>query len=109
MVYSASEPERMDEVGSVNVSAPVTCIKYHCDTVWVGLANATVLVFRRDWEGSNPGTAGGEWLLKDPHLVVLNENGPVTTLLPLAASIYVGCGRTVAVVDALSMEITVCN
>ena len=33
MVYSGLEPERQVELGSANVPAAVTTIKYHCDQV----------------------------------------------------------------------------
>ena len=33
MVYSGLDPERQVELGSTNVPAAVTTIKYHCDQV----------------------------------------------------------------------------
>ena len=73
------------------------CIQYHCDAVWVGLANGTLAVFRRN-------LLTLIWDLGNIHLISLGTD-PVVCLLPVRSSgLYAACGKRVWVVDANTNE-----
>lgn len=52
IVYAGTEPEKQEELGSYPVSGSVTQIKYHYDSVFVALANGSLLIFKRHFEGA---------------------------------------------------------
>lgn len=97
IVYSGLEPERQTELGSTNVPAAVTTIKYHCDQVYVGLCNGCVQVYRRG--------ADGAWQLREPLNIFLGTQG-VTALLPINTHVYAACGDHVHVIDCFTAEVT---
>lgn len=74
----------------------IQCIQYHLDAVWVGLANGTLAVFRREW-------STGAWDITAPVMLPLSSPGedplPVSCILPIAHGLYAACGRRVWVVD----------
>ncbi|XP_023289860.1 rho guanine nucleotide exchange factor 10-like protein isoform X2 [Orussus abietinus] len=97
MIYVASEPEKQEELGNCLVSGPVIQIKYHCDNVFVALGTGSLLMFRRQFDGT--------WLLRDPTVISLGSD-PVSCLMPINTSVYAACGRKVWVLNAISGEIT---
>ncbi|KAK9877071.1 hypothetical protein WA026_016100 [Henosepilachna vigintioctopunctata] len=96
-LYSAVEPERLEEIGNTTVLDSVNEIKYHYDNVFVALNNGTLLIFNR-----NP--TDSTWLLQDPQNLILGSE-PVTCLLPINMNIYASCGNNVYVLNAISGEI----
>ncbi|CAG0886934.1 unnamed protein product [Darwinula stevensoni] len=99
LVYSALEPERLEQLELISLAAPVRQIKYHCDVVLVALAISSIVVFKRDWDG--------EWMLKEALNVALDESlsSPVSCLLPISTCIYAACDRKVSVVDCLTLQV----
>ncbi|XP_012251368.2 rho guanine nucleotide exchange factor 10 isoform X2 [Athalia rosae] len=97
IIYAASEPEKQEELGSYPVTGPVVQIKYHCDNVFVALGNGSLLMFKRQFDGS--------WLLRDP-LVISLGNDPVSCLMPINSSVYAACGKKVWVLNGNTGEIT---
>ncbi|CAH1995746.1 unnamed protein product [Acanthoscelides obtectus] len=48
LIYAGDEPEKQEQVAEAIVSDTVTHIKYHCDNVFVALANGTMCIYRRN-------------------------------------------------------------
>ncbi|KAJ8984924.1 hypothetical protein NQ317_012170 [Molorchus minor] len=80
LLYAADEPEKQEEIANTTVSDVVMQLKYHCDNVFVALANGTLCVYRK-----NP--IDGTWLLQDPQILTLGSD-PVSYLLPINLSLY---------------------
>ena len=97
ILYAASEPEKQEELGSYKVSGPVVQIKHHCDNVFVALATGTLLMFKRQFDGS--------WLLRDPTIISLGTD-PVSCLMPINASVYAACGKKVWVLNGTTGDVT---
>nr|CAD7265208.1 unnamed protein product [Timema shepardi] len=95
VMYAASEPEKQEEVGGCSVSGGVVQIRYHCDSVFVALANGSLLQFRRSSQD------GGTWGLSEPHTLNLGSD-PVSCLLPINTSMYAACGLKVWVLGGHS-------
>lgn len=96
IIYAASEPEKEEEIGSYPVSGSVIEIKYYCDNVFVALGTGSLLLFKRQ--------ADGTWPLKDPFTISLG-NDPVSCLMSINTSIYAACGKKVWVLNAISGDI----
>lgn len=98
LIYSARNPEQEEQLGFCSVPAIVTKILYHFDCVYVALSNATLLIFRRAFDGV--------WQLKDPQSIQFpsSNNCSLSSILPINMSIYAGCGNRVSVLNALSGE-----
>ncbi|XP_063383963.1 rho guanine nucleotide exchange factor 10 isoform X2 [Cydia fagiglandana] len=96
IVFSGVEPEKQEKLAEVNTIAPVTQIKYHCDAMFVGLANGRVSVYRRNHDDS--------WALQEPLAIELGDQ-PVHCVLPVDGIIYASCGRRVFAINALTAEI----
>lgn len=96
IIYAASEPEKQEELSSYPVSGPVVQIKYHCDNVFVALGTGTLLMFKRQFDGT--------WFLRDP-LVISLGNDAVACLMPINSSVYAACGKKVWVLNAITGEI----
>ena len=96
IIYHASEPEKHEELGSYAVSGPVIQIKYHYDNVFVALGTGSLLMFRRQGDGT--------WHLRDPLIVQLG-NEPTSCLMPINSSVYAACGKKVWVLNALTGEV----
>ncbi|XP_063536421.1 rho guanine nucleotide exchange factor 10 [Cydia strobilella] len=96
IVFSGVEPEKQEKLAEVNTIAPVTQIKYHCDAMFVGLANGRVSVYRRNHDDS--------WALQEPLAIELGDK-PVHCVLPVDGIIYASCGRRVFAINALTAEI----
>lgn len=97
IVYAASEPEKQEQLGSYAVTGAVVQIKYHCDNVFVALGTGSLLMFKRQFDGS--------WLLRDPSIITLGSD-PVSCLMPINASVYAACGKKVWVLNGTSGEVT---
>lgn len=98
LIYSAKNPEQEEQLNCCSVPACVTRILYHFDTIYVALANASILIYRRAYDGV--------WQLKDPQMVQLGESGlPVPSILPINMNIYAACANRVYVLNALNGEI----
>lgn len=98
LIYSARNPEQEEQLGSYSVPGAVQRILYHFDAVYVALSNATVLIYRRAFDGV--------WQLRDPQQVQLGETGlPVPSLLPINMNVYASCGNRVYVLNALNGEL----
>ncbi|XP_073830601.1 rho guanine nucleotide exchange factor 10-like protein isoform X3 [Musca autumnalis] len=98
LIYTAKNPEQEEQLHCCNVQGVVMKILYHFDTVYVALSNATVLIFRRAYDGV--------WMLKDPQVVVMGDSGlPVPSILPINMNIYAACANRVYVLNALNGEI----
>ena len=63
IVYAAAEPEKQEELGSYPVGGPVIQIKYHYDNVFVALGTGSLLMFKRQFDGT--------WNLKEPAVITL--------------------------------------
>ncbi|XP_037937381.1 rho guanine nucleotide exchange factor 10-like [Teleopsis dalmanni] len=97
-IYSAQNPEQEEQLGCCTVPGAVMKILYHFDAVYVALSNATMLIYRRSYDGV--------WMLKDPQLVQLGDTGlAVPSLLPINMNIYASCANRVYVLNALNGEI----
>lgn len=97
LLYAADEPEKQEEVGSVTVSDVITQIKYHCDTVFVALANGNLHVYRRN-------IVDGSWMVHDGQVLNLGTD-PVSSLLPINLSLYAACGKKVWVLSGITGEV----
>ncbi|KAI9588884.1 hypothetical protein GQX74_007053 [Glossina fuscipes] len=98
LIYSAKNPEQEEQLSCCTVTGTVMRILYHFDTVYVALSNATMLIYRRAYDGA--------WMLKDPQVVVLGESSlSVPSLLPINMNIYAACANRVYVLNALNGEI----
>nr|CAD7411215.1 unnamed protein product [Timema cristinae] len=98
VMYAASEPEKQEEVGGCSVAGGVVQIRYHCDSVFVALANGSLLQFRRSSQD------GGTWGLSEPHMLNLGSD-PVSCLLPINTSMYAACGLKVWVLGGHSGQV----
>lgn len=97
IVFTASEPEKQEELGSYPVSGSVLQIKYHYDNVFVALGTGSLLMFKRNCDGS--------WNMKDPAVITLGSD-PVSCLMPINSSVYAACGKKVWVLNAMTGEST---
>lgn len=103
-MYAAVDPETPQELGNATLTAGVTHIRSHCDSVFVALNNGSLLVFRRVASSSEKGVAG--WALQDAATVTLGTD-PVAYLLPINLCLYAACGNKVFVMSALTGEVQV--
>lgn len=92
----------MSEEASISLpgedeSLKVTAIKHHCDTVFVALSNGSLLLYRRGNQS------------KEPEIVVLGPDAPITCILSINLSLYVACGQQVFVMSAITGELQVNN
>lgn len=46
MLYAAADPDKAEPMTQTSVQAPITCLKYHCDAMFVALADGHVLIYR---------------------------------------------------------------
>ncbi|XP_059612881.1 uncharacterized protein LOC132259326 isoform X1 [Phlebotomus argentipes] len=98
LVYAACNPEQEEQVATCPVPGNVSQILHHSDYVAVSLSSGCVLIFRK--------RPGGSWNLAEPQVVSLASSEPVTSVLPINASIYAACGKKVWVLSSDSGEIT---
>ena len=96
MLYSAQDPDKTGQVGSLCVPASVVQLRYHWDQMFVALANGTVAIFKRNSEGV--------WDINAPAAMVTLGEEPVICLLPIGSSLYAACGRNVFVIDGITGE-----
>ncbi|XP_059048470.1 rho guanine nucleotide exchange factor 10 isoform X1 [Achroia grisella] len=96
IIFSGVEPEKQEKLTEVHTIAAVTQIRYHCDSMFVGLANGRVSVFRRNHDDS--------WALQEPLAIELGDK-PVYCVLPVDGIIYATCARRVFAINALTAEI----
>ncbi|XP_056632628.1 uncharacterized protein LOC130442494 isoform X1 [Diorhabda sublineata] len=96
-LYAADEPEKQEEITNTIVSDVIMHIKYHCDNVFVALANGTICIYRK-----NP--IDGAWLIQEPQLLNLGTD-PVSCLLPINLSLYAACGKKVWVLNGITGEV----
>lgn len=96
IIFSGVEPEKQEKLTEVPTIAAVTQIKYHCDSMFVGLYNGRVSVFRRNHDDS--------WALQEPLAIELGDKA-VHCVLPVDGIIYASCGRRVFAINALTAEI----
>ncbi|VEN60464.1 unnamed protein product, partial [Callosobruchus maculatus] len=97
VIYAGDEPEKQEEVADATVGDTVTQIKYHCDNVYVALANGTICMYRRNG-------IDGAWLVSEPKILTLGTD-PVSYLLPINLSLYAACGKKVCVLNGVTGEI----
>lgn len=96
IIFSGVEPEKQEKLTEVTTVAPVTQIRYHCDSMFVGLSNGRVSVFRRNHDDS--------WALQEPLAIELGDK-PVHCILPVDGIVYATCARRVFAINALTAEI----
>ncbi|CAH0669572.1 unnamed protein product [Chilo suppressalis] len=96
IIFSGVEPEKQEKLTEVQTTAAVTQIRYHCDSMFVGLSNGRVSVFRRNHDDS--------WALHEPLAIELGDK-PVHCVLPVDGIIYATCARRVFAINALTAEI----
>ncbi|XP_028171127.1 rho guanine nucleotide exchange factor 10 isoform X5 [Ostrinia furnacalis] len=96
IIFSGVEPEKQEKLTEVQTIAAVTQIRYHCDSMFVGLANGRVSVFRRNHDDS--------WALHEPLAIELGDK-PVHCVLPVDGIVYATCARRVFAINALTAEI----
>ncbi|XP_050558884.1 rho guanine nucleotide exchange factor 10-like protein isoform X1 [Spodoptera frugiperda] len=96
IIFSAVEPEKQEKLTEVPTIAAITQIRYHCDAMFVGLANGRVSVYRRNHDDS--------WALQEPLAIELGDR-PVHCVLPVDGIIYATCARRVFAINALTAEI----
>nr|XP_032517033.1 rho guanine nucleotide exchange factor 10 isoform X5 [Danaus plexippus plexippus] len=96
IIFSGVEPEKQEKLTEVTTTAAVTQIKYHCDSMFVGLANGRVSVYRRNHDDS--------WALQEPLAVELGDK-PVHCVLPVDGVVYATCAKRVFAINALTAEI----
>ncbi|XP_041978978.1 rho guanine nucleotide exchange factor 10 isoform X3 [Aricia agestis] len=96
IIFSGVEPEKQEKLTEVATVASVTQIKYHCDSMFVGLSNGRVSVYRRNHDDS--------WALQEPLAIELGDK-PVHCILPVDGIIYATCTRRVFAINALTAEI----
>lgn len=96
IIYSATEPEKQEQLGNYSVSGSVIQIKYHCDNVFVALSNGSLLMYRRQIDGT--------WGMSEASVISLG-NDPVACLMPINSTVYAACGKKVWVLSGLTGEI----
>ncbi|XP_057322229.1 uncharacterized protein LOC130665714 isoform X1 [Microplitis mediator] len=96
IVYSAPEPEKQEQLGNYPVSGSVIQIKYHCDNVFVALGSGSLLIFRRNVDGT--------WMMTEPSVICLGPD-PVACLMPINNTVYAACGKKVWVLKGTSGEV----
>lgn len=96
IIFSGLEPEKQEKLTEVATVAAVTQIRYHCDSMFVGLANGRVSVYRRNHDDS--------WSVTEPIAIELGDK-PVYCVLPVDGIVYATCGRRVFAVNGLTAEI----
>lgn len=96
LIFSGVEPEKQEKLAETPTVAGVTQIKYHCDSMFVGLSNGRVSVFRRNHDDS--------WALQEPLAIELGDK-PVHCVLPVDGIVYASCGRKIFAVNGLTAEI----
>ncbi|XP_050351216.1 rho guanine nucleotide exchange factor 10 isoform X1 [Nymphalis io] len=96
IIFSGVEPEKQEKLTEVTTVATVTQIRYHCDSMFVGLSNGRVSVFRRNHDDT--------WALQEPLAIELGDK-PVHCVLPVDGIIYATCARRVFAINALTAEI----
>ncbi|XP_050680854.1 rho guanine nucleotide exchange factor 10-like protein [Leptidea sinapis] len=96
IIFSGIEPEKQEKLTEVPTVAAVTQIKYHCDSMFVGLSNGRVSVFRRNHDDS--------WALQEPLAIELGDK-PIHCILPVDGIIYAACAKRVFAINALTAEI----
>lgn len=96
-LFAADEPEKQEEIATTTVSDVIMHIKYHCDNVFVALANGTLCVYRK-----NP--IDGAWMIQEPQMITLGTE-PVASLLPINFCLYAACGKKVWVLNGVTAEI----
>ncbi|XP_068633048.1 rho guanine nucleotide exchange factor 10 isoform X2 [Battus philenor] len=96
IIFSGVEPEKQEKLTEVQTIAAVTQIRYHCDSMFVGLANGRVSVYRRNNDDS--------WALHEPLAIELGDK-PVHCVLPVDGIVYATCARRVFAINALTAEI----
>lgn len=98
-MYSAVPSDQYHPLASFSLPAAVVRLKYHQDQMFVGLANGTIGIFRRNEKLC--------WELERPvDYVTLGEH-PVVALLPIGAVLYVACGPDVFVLSGSTGEVQV--
>uniref|UniRef100_A0A6P7GEA8 Rho guanine nucleotide exchange factor 10 n=2 Tax=Diabrotica virgifera virgifera TaxID=50390 RepID=A0A6P7GEA8_DIAVI len=97
LLYAADEPEKQEEIANTTVSDVIMHIKYHCDNVFVALANGNLCVYRK-----NP--IDGAWLINEPQVLNLGTD-PVSCLLPINLSLYAACGKKVWVLNGMTGDV----
>lgn len=96
IIFSGVEPEKQEKLSEVPTVAAVTQICYHCDSMFVGLANGRISVYRRNHDDS--------WALQEPLAVELGDK-PVHCVLPVDGIVYASCGRRIFAINGLTAEI----
>ncbi|CAH2096215.1 unnamed protein product [Euphydryas editha] len=96
IIFSGVEPEKQEKLTEVTTVAAVTQIRYHCDSMFVGLSNGRVSVFRRNHDDS--------WAIQEPLAIELGDK-PVHCILAVDGIIYATCARRVFAINALTAEI----
>lgn len=96
IIFSGVEPEKQEKLIEVPTIAAVTQIRYHCDSMFVGLSNGRVSVYRRNHDDS--------WALQEPLAIELGDT-PVYCVLPVDGIIYATCAKRVFAINALTAEI----
>lgn len=99
-LYSANEPDKTGQVGSLSLPASVVQLRYHWDQMFVALSNGTVAIFKRN-------STEGVWELNSPATLVSLGGEPVVSLLPIGSALYAACGQSVFVIDGATGEILV--
>lgn len=97
LLYAADEPEKQEEIANTIVADVIMQIKYHCDNVFVALANGTLCVYRKS-------PIDGAWLMQEPQILTLGTD-PVSCLLPINLSLYAACGKKVWVLNGVTGDI----
>ncbi|XP_013164978.1 PREDICTED: rho guanine nucleotide exchange factor 10-like protein isoform X2 [Papilio xuthus] len=96
IIFSGVEPEKQEKLTEVQTVAGVTQVRYHCDAMFVGLANGRLAVYRR--------AADDSWALHEPLAIELGDQ-PVHCVLPVDGIVYATCARRVFAINALTAEI----
>ncbi|KAF7989094.1 hypothetical protein HCN44_007404 [Aphidius gifuensis] len=97
IIYSASEPEKHEEICNLTVNGSVIQIKYHCDNVFVALGNGTLIIYKRQIDGT--------WGITSDTSIITLGNDPVACLMPINSTVYAACGKKVWVLSGLTGEI----
>lgn len=96
LIFSGVEPEKQEKLAEASTTAGVTQIRYHCDSMFVGLSNGRVSVFRRNHDES--------WALNEPLAIELGDK-PVHCILPVDGIVYATCGRKIFAINGLTADI----
>ena len=99
ILYSAAPSDEYHPLASFSLPAAVVQLKYHQDRMFVGLANGTIGIFRRNETLS--------WDIDSPIDYVILGKDPVVALLPIGAVLYVACGSDVFVLSGSTGEVQV--